>query len=105
MSERERELPKLRGELFRDSATLLMTHPLSRNKLTKTAQLAELNPEILLSIITHVMPYIYLHVPEPWVQLIHSSYSVRESEQGQIEGAPRVETLMSRIVHILWGVA
>ena len=43
----------------------------------------------------------YPDIPEPGVQLSHSFFSVRESEEGEIQRPLGVETLVSCMVHIL----
>ena len=49
----------------------------------------------------HICMTGYLHIPEPWLQFIHSSLVIREPEQGKVEGATRVEALVSGLVHTL----
>ena len=44
---------------------------------------------------------LYLHIPEPRLQLIHSFVVINQPEQGKVEGATRVEALVSGLVHAL----
>ena len=44
---------------------------------------------------------LYLYVPEPWLQLIHSFIAILQSKQSKVERPSRIETLVSCMVDVL----
>ncbi len=45
----------------------------------------------------------HLHVPQPGFQFVDSIHAIDEPEEGEVEGPPGVEALVSGVVHVLWG--